>query len=107
MAFESKTQHVYKRKDDIMSKIVSENTVQLLKKQVLPKLKLSPPLSSDDIESIFEYLDSEEIALSNAKADGEIIDIAYFNVVCISADELAETDNYTINLEDLNRRLSE
>ena len=89
-----------------MSKIVSEGTVQLLKEHVLPNLNLSLPLSSEDIDSIFEYIDSEEISLSNAKADGEEIDNAYFKVICTASNELAETENYTVDLEELNLRLS-
>ena len=88
-----------------MLKNVSDSTIALLKGGVLVKLGISVPLSSEDVERLFEYVDEQEVALANAKAEGVAVNADYFKAICIAVDELAENESDSVDIEDLNSRL--
>ncbi len=85
-----------------MLKKISEKTVELIKEK-MNENSLPPPLTKEKLEVIFEWLDNEEVTLANGKADGEVIDEAYFDAICNAVNEFLKIDD--IDIDDLNKRL--
>ena len=82
---------------------VSETALNLLVVEVMPKLKLSIPLSIDDVCAIANYFYSEEANLANAKENyNKVIDEIRLDLVCKTADEF---NTEPFDLDDLNFRL--
>lgn len=77
--------------------------MNLLVTEVIRKLKLTLPLSENDIYTIVDYFFTEEAQLANAKESyNETIDENRLNLVCKMADEF---NNEPFDLDDLNSRL--
>ena len=82
---------------------VSEKALNLLITEAMPKLKLTVPLSLDDVVDVANFYYSEEADLANAKENyNRTIDEDRLDLVCKVADEF---NNELIDLEDLNSRL--
>lgn len=82
---------------------VSEKALNLLITEAMPKLKLTVPLSLDDVVDVANFYYSEEADLANAKESyNRTIDEDRLDLVCKVADEF---NNELIDLEDLNSRL--
>ena len=92
------------KKNEIKEKYkVSEIALNLLVTEAMPKLKLSIPLSKDDVLAIADYFYGEEVNLANAKENyNEIIDEDCLDLVCKIADEF---NTEPFDLEDLNSRI--
>ena len=92
------------KKKEIKEKYkVSEIALNLLVTEVMPKLKLSIPLSEDDVLAVANYFYNEEANLVNAKENyNEIIDEDRLELVCKIADEF-NTESF--DLDNLNSRL--
>lgn len=92
--FKKKTKEKYK---------VSETALNLLITEAMPKLKLTAPLSLDDVIEVANFYFSEEGDLANAKENyNKTIDEDRLRLVCKMVDEF---DADPIDLEDLNSRL--
>lgn len=82
---------------------ISETALNLLIEEAIPKLKLSIPLSKDDVVDVANYYYSEEADLANAKENyNRTIDENRLTLVCKLADEF-NADPFDI--DDLNSRL--
>jgi len=82
---------------------ISETALNLLITEVMPKLKLSIPLSEDDVVDVANYYYSEEADLANAKENyNETIDDDRLALVCKIADEF---NAEPFDIDDLNSRL--
>ena len=90
-----------------MLKKVNNTTLALIKNRAIPQTNIICPITSNDIDILFDWFEMEEITLSNAKADNEHIDTVYFHAVCVAVNDLLTTDEEAIDLDDLNRRLEQ
>lgn len=82
---------------------ISETTFKLIVEDAISALKLTTPLSSESLDSIFTYFEEKEIFLSQNITDGNKVDSEYLKVVCTAVNELIDGDS--VDLTDLNNRM--
>lgn len=91
-----------------MQKIVSDETISLIKRY-LPEIGIQLPLrNEEDIEKISDFFEEMEISLSNALGCGEKIDRKLLDSAARAFDDMAiiEDDDFH-DIDNLNRRLTD
>jgi uncharacterized UPF0160 family protein len=90
-----------------MLKKISSGTIKFIKdNNLLQILKLSTPISDDDIDILFKYFEQQEIDYAQSMENGCEIDMEYFNKICKAVDDfLIDGDETNIDLDNLNKQL--
>ena len=88
-----------------MLKKASKKTVELIKEKILNTKIVELPITAEKLQLVYDWFESEEIALANAEADGEIIDQLYLKDVSKAVDELFNGDGMYPDLDYLNENL--
>jgi hypothetical protein len=90
-----------------MLRKVSNSTIELIKgNDILKLLKLSTPLTDEDVDILFDYFEQQEINCVQLKESGKQIDKDYFVKICKAVDDfLIDDDNNNIDISDLNEKL--
>lgn len=95
-----------KEGSDTRNHRVKATTIDLLKRECLPALRLKAPLGPEDLDGIFGWFDAREVELEEKDDAGQEIDEDRLNILSNAADDFnLEADG--IDWEDLNARLSE
>lgn len=90
-----------------MLKKANHSTAVLIKEKLVDSKIIALPINAENICVVFDWFDTEEISLANAKADGEVIDERYLGLVCTAVDDLLETDEEKVDIEYLNQLIAE
>ncbi len=86
-------------------KIISENTVQLITKEVLEKLNIKV-ITHQNLEDIWQYFSDLEVYYANGEEENYYgVDRKLLNDICYAVDELNNPQDDDIDVQDLNKRL--
>ena len=58
----------------------------------IPQTDTILPITNNNISILFDWFEAEEITLSNAKTDGEQINVSYFDEICTAVNDLLVTN---------------